>query len=40
MTVKWVQGELKCEPEGLAKILVDGMHGKLSQLFEELEILS
>lgn len=40
MTVKWVQGELECTPEGLAKILVDGMPGKLSQLFEKLEILS
>jgi len=40
MTVKWVLGELECAPEGLAKILVDGMPGKLSQLFEELEILS
>ena len=40
MTVKWVLGELKCAPEGLAKILVDGMPGKLSELFEKLEILS
>ena len=29
MTVKWVLGELECAPEGLAKILVDGMPGKL-----------
>ena len=27
MTVKWVLGELECAPEGLAKILVDGMPG-------------
>ena len=40
MTVKWVLGELECAPEGLAKILVDGMPGKLSKLFEKLEILS
>ena len=40
MTVKWVLGELECAPEGLAKILVDGMPGKLSELFEKLEILS
>ena len=40
MTVKWVLGELECTPEGLAKILVDGMPGKLSELFEKLEILS
>ena len=40
MTVKWVLGELECAPEGLAKILVEGMPGKLSQLFEKLEILS
>ena len=37
MTVKWVLGELECAPEGLAKILVDGMPGKLSELFEKLE---
>ena len=36
----WVLGELECAPEGLAKILVDGMPGKLSELFEKLEILS
>ena len=40
MTVKWVLGEMECTPEGLAKILVDGMPGKLSELFEKLEILS
>ena len=40
MTIKWVLGELECAPEGLAKILVEGMTGKLSQLFEKLEILS
>ena len=38
MTVKWVLGEMECTPEGLAKILVDGMPGKLSELFEKLEI--
>ena len=40
MTIKWVLGELECVPDGLAKILVEGMPGKLSQLFEKLEILS
>ena len=40
MTIKWVLGELECAPKGLAKILVEGMPGKLSQLIEKLEILS
>ena len=32
MTVKWVLGELECAPEGLAKILVDGMPGKTLEI--------
>lgn len=40
MTVQWVLGELKCTPEGLAKILVEGMPGKLVEIFTELEILN
>ena len=38
MTVKWVLGEMECTPQGLAAVLVDGMPGKLSKLFEKLEI--
>ena len=40
MTVQWVLGELKCTPEGLAKILVEGMPGKLVEIFTKLEILN
>ncbi len=40
MTVKWVTGEVTCTPEELASMLVDGMPGKLTELFTELEILS
>lgn len=40
MTVKWVLTEMKCTPRGLAEILIDGMPGKLSELFTELNILS
>ena len=40
MTVKWVLGEMECTPQELAAVLVDGMPGKLSELFEKLEILS
>ena len=40
MTVKWVLGEIKCTPEGLASILVEGMPEKLTTLFMELKILS
>lgn len=40
MTVKWVLGEMECTPQELAVVLVDGMPGKLSELFEELKILS
>lgn len=38
MTVKWVAGNIKCTPEGLAHILVDGMPEKLVKIFEKLEI--
>ena len=40
MTVQWVLGELKCTPEGLAKILTEGMPGKLVEIFTKLEILN
>ena len=40
MTVQWVLGELKCTPEGLAKILAEGMPGKLVEIFTKLEILN
>ena len=40
MTVKWVTGEVTGTPEELASMLVDGMPGKLTELFTELEILS
>ena len=40
MTVKWVLGDVKCTPKGLAQILVEGMPGKLATLFTELKILS
>lgn len=39
MTVKWVLGDMKCTPAGLAKILIEGMPEKLSLIFKELEIL-
>ena len=39
MTVKWVTGGLKCTPEGLAHILVEGMPAKLVEVFVKLEIL-
>ena len=40
MTVKWVTGGVTCTPEELASTLVDGMPGKLMELFTELEILN
>ena len=40
MTVKWVFGETDCTAEKLARILVDGMPGKLEKLFIELGILN
>lgn len=40
LTVKWVLGEMTCTPQELAAILVEGMPGKLSELFEKLEMLS
>ena len=40
MTVRWVTGELTCTPEGLAAALVDGMPGKLAEVFVDLEILN
>lgn len=40
MTVKWVLGEMKGTPEELAEILVEGMPGRLFELFEKLKILS
>ena len=39
MTVQWVLGEIKCTPEGLAYILVEGMPGKLADIFTECEML-
>lgn len=39
MTVKWVLGEMKCSPQQLAQILVDGMPKKLVILFTNLHIL-
>ena len=39
MTVQWVLGEIKCTPEGLAHILVEGMPGKLADIFTEYEML-
>lgn len=40
MTVKWVTGGVTFTPEELASTLVDGMPGKLTDLFERLEILN
>ena len=40
MTVKWVTGEVTCTPEELAERLVDGMPGKLAEVFTGLEILN
>ena len=40
MTVKWVTGGVTYTPEELAATLVDGMPGKLTELFTKLEILS
>ena len=39
MTVKWVTGGVKCTPEGLARILVEGMPEKLVEVFVQLNIL-
>ena len=39
MTVQWVLGEVKITPEELARIVVDGMPGKLMKLFLEFEML-
>ena len=40
MTVRWVTGELTCTPEKLAQTVVDGMPGKLAEVFVKLEILN
>ena len=40
MTVKWVTGEVTCTPEELAERLVDGMPGKLEEVFTGLGILN
>lgn len=40
MTIKWVQREIDCTPQELAALLVDGMPGKLSALFSQLQMLS
>lgn len=40
MTVRWVTGELTCMPEGLAAALVDGMPGRLAEVFTGLGILN
>ena len=40
MTVRWVTGELTCTPEGLAAALVDGMPGRLAEVFTGLGILN
>ena len=40
MTIKWVTGELTCTPEKLALLLVDGMPGKLAEVFTRLGILN
>mgnify|MGYP004630199747 FL=1 len=40
MTVRWVTGELTCTSEELAQTVVDGMPGKLAEVFVELEILN
>ena len=40
MTIKWVQGEIQCTPEGLAGILVEGMPEKLVKIFTELDMLN
>mgnify|MGYP004557624503 FL=1 len=40
MTIRWVSGELTCTPEKLALLLVDGMPGKLAEIFTKLGILN
>ena len=40
MTVKWVTGGLTCTPQELASILVEGMPGKLTEVFSGLEMLN
>ena len=40
MTVKWVTGEVTCTPEELAERLMDGMPGKLAEVFTGLGILN
>ena len=40
MTVKWVTGEVTCTPEELAERLVDGMPGKLAEVFTGFGILN
>lgn len=40
MTIRWVTGELTCTPEKLAQTVVDGMPGKLAEVFVKLEILN
>ena len=40
MTIRWVTGELTCTPEKLAFLLVDGMPGRLADIFTRLGILN
>ena len=40
MTIRWVTGELTCTPEKLASLLVDGMPGRLADIFTRLGILN
>ena len=40
MTIKWVTGGLTCTPEELATTLVEGMPGKLTEIFSDLDMLS
>ena len=40
MTIRWVTGELTCTPKKLASLLVDGMPGRLADIFTRLGILN
>ena len=40
MTIKWVTGGVTCTPEELATTLVEGMPGKLTEMFSDLDMLS
>lgn len=40
MTIRWVTGELTFTPEKLASLLVDGMPGRLADIFTRLGILN